>query len=100
MKTGISRARRAIVPRSGVLVANGAQQAVLDTGGIQALGHPDAFLQYDAIDASQVISKDREALFQAKCFKVNEARRIQRTILILVGAKMIGALVKDDLFVH
>src|SRR5438045_6564744 len=79
---------------------SGSQYAVVNVGGIQSLGHPDALFQYDAIDAAQAISKNWKAFFQLKGFEVGKAGGIESTIPVLVGTEIVSTLVKNDFLIH
>ena len=61
--------------------------------------HPDTFFKDDTVNTSYMVGEDGKALFEAKGFKMAEARRIERAVLILVGAKIIGTLIKNNFFV-
>ena len=64
------------------------------------MSHPDTFFEHDTIDTTQAIGKNWKALFKLKCFKMNEAARIQHTIPVLVRTKIVGALIKDNFFIN
>src|SRR5438045_9301891 len=72
---------------------------ILDVGCILAVRHPDALFEHHAIDAAQAIGKDGEPLFKAKCLKMRKARRIERSFSIFIGTKIVGTLIKRDLFI-
>src|SRR5579884_123468 len=77
-----------------------AQNAILDIGCVPALWHPDTFLQHDAVDAAQVIGKDRKPLFQSERFEVNKTRRIEYSVAVFVRAQIICALIENNLFIY
>ena len=67
---------------------------------IEAMRHPDALFEHDAIDTTELIREDGKAFFESKSFKVTETGRIQRPIPVLVGTQVVFALIKYDFFVN
>src|SRR6266566_1766928 len=75
------------------------EYTVLNGRGIKFLGHPDTFFKQNPIDPTYPIRKDRETFFETKCFKVDEARGVHGSIAVLIGAKIVCALVEKNFFI-
>src|SRR2546421_3181764 len=76
------------------------QDTILDVSRIITMSHPDTLFKHDTIDTAHPIRKNWKALFKMKCFKMNEAARIQRTIPVLVRTKIVGTLIEDNFFIN
>src|SRR5260370_39734500 len=77
-----------------------AQHTVLSIGSIQTLRHPDVFFEQNPINATEPVGKDGEAFLETKCLKVDEACRVESSVPVLIGAKVVGTLVKKHFFIE
>src|SRR3989441_817015 len=76
-----------------------AKYAILNVRGIQTLGHPDTFFKQNPVDPTNPVRKNREAFFEVKCFKVDEACGVDGSIPVLICSKVVGALIKKNFFI-
>src|SRR5690242_602190 len=90
---GLSRISLAALLRAG------AQHAILNTGRVLFLGHPDALFQHNAVCAAQAVSKNGKAFFQTKGLQVDKASWIESSIPVLVRPQVVGTLVEKYLLI-
>ena len=57
--------------------------------------HQNSVFYINDIDTAEMIGKNGKTLFEAEVFKVNKAGGVERPILVLIGAQVVFALVKD-----